>query len=169
MRKLNSLLTHISEDLQINKSSVLIWKDPLLVPLLLYVSLQCQSWILQLGISSEIRIERIDEPFFSTSHPSSPLYDFKKWQKYQTFLSTFPNSLTCTRLSLAVHPEKSQCGNRTKLNTKLRQLYLSFSNMFLYPLGNYYHLLLLLLLEIRAKVFWLQTAHISSLPLWPYE
>lgn len=86
--------------------------------------------------------------------------------KILTFRSTFTNSLACTQLSLAVHPEKSQCGNGTKLNTKLGQLYLSFSNMSPYPHGNDY--LLLLLLGTRTKMFWLQTAHISSSLLWPY-
>ena len=52
-----------------------------------------------------------------------------------------------------------------QLNTKLGQLYLSLSNMFSYPHGNDY----LLLLLARAKVFWLQAAYISFPFLWPYE
>ena len=85
--------------------------------------------------------------------------------KILAFQSTFTNSSACTQLSLAVHPELSQYGN--KLNTKLRRLYLSFSNMFPYPHCNDYYYLLLLL--TRAKVFWLQRVHVSSLLLWPYK
>ena len=68
-------------------------------------------------------------------------------------------------LSPLLSIQKNPSVEMEQLNTKLGQLYLSLSNMFPYPHGNDY----LLVLLARAKVFWLQAAYISFLFLWPYE